>query len=71
MELVTYTMARLGGCKHVTREDIWDLGEELLNWQWSSRERGTAEGRLRGRRGVEDDGLGAVGMDHLGTLYVD
>ena len=68
--MMTDTVARSGGCKTITGEDIRELIEELLNMRWSSKERGTAKGRLRSRRDVEDNGLRTPAVDHLGPLDV-
>ena len=68
---MTDTVARFGGSKTITGDDVGELGEELLNLWRSGEERRTKEGRLSGRRGVEDDRLWTLGMDHLASHDVD
>ena len=63
-----YTMTRFGGCEPITREVFRTLREKLLNARRSGMERGLAEGRLRHRRGVEDDGLS---RDYFTSIDVD
>ena len=69
--MMTDSVARVGSSKTITREDIRELGEELLNLRWSSEERGTVKGRLRRWRDVENNGLRALGIDHLVPLDVN
>ena len=69
--MMTDSVARVGSSKTITREDIRELGEELLNLRWSSEERGTVKGRLRRWRGMENNGLRALGIDHLVPLDVN
>ena len=65
------TVARFGGSKTITGEDIRELREELLNLRRNSDESGMGESGLRCGRGVEDNRLWAVGVDHLAPLDVD
>ena len=48
-----YTMSRFGGCKPIIGKDFGKPGKELLDKRLSGKERGTAEGKLRGRRGYK------------------
>ena len=68
--MLTHTVVRFGGCKPISREDVGELGKEFLDWRQSGKKRGTAEGRLRGRRGIEDNRLQVIGGDYLRSVDV-
>ena len=51
------TMARLGGSEAVGREDVWELGEELLDTLRGGEEQGVEQGwEMHGLQHLRDTG---------------
>ena len=69
--MLTHTVVRFGSCKSITREDVGELGEELLNWRQSGKKRSKVEGRLSYRRGVQDNGLQVISGNYLMSIDVE
>ena len=69
--MMANTMGRFQGCETVPAEHVRELREELLDLGRSREVGSTAEGRLRGRRGVENNRLWALRVHNLAPFDVD
>ena len=69
--MMANTMARFGGRETVAAEHVRELGEELLDLGRRREVGSTTEGRLRGRRGTENNRLRALRMHNLAPFDVD